>query len=162
MSCAGCIKRQLFAGSRCSALRQTMLPSKTVLWGQPGMGSRAVSPVKAAFCFPVPLLVTQVWVRSRPLPLDFDKSGDAAAPLENTFLPEPFSWEVMPLSCLLALVVLPPALTPTNPCEWRESARLPPTRPPDPDTQSCFSTTERSHPVRQRGTVQGGPRRTAA
>lgn len=54
------------------------------------------SSVEAAFCFPVPLCVQGVHVleslgHSRPGPLNLDKSGDAAAPLENTFLEEPFS-----------------------------------------------------------------------
>lgn len=56
--------------------------------------------------------------QSRPLPLNFGKLGDVAAPLENTFLEEPFSFGVVTLSSFLALWVPPTVLSPTDPCEW--------------------------------------------
>lgn len=103
--------------------------------GQPGMGS-IVSSVEAAFCFPVPLYVQGAHVleslgQSRPLPLNFGKLGDVAAPLENTFLEEPFSFRVVTLSSFLALWVLPTSSYPH---------RL------DPSVQPCVSTAELSHP----------------
>lgn len=87
-----------------------------MLGGQPGLGSIAVRSVEAAFCLPVPLYVQGMHVlESLGQYLNFDKSGDVAAPLENTFLQEPFSLEVMTLSSFLALVVPPTSSYPHEP-----------------------------------------------
>lgn len=84
--------------------------------------------------------------QSTPLPLNWDKSGDVAAALENPFLEEPFSSGVVTLSSFRALQVLPTSSDPHKP---PGVVRGGPATPYIIGSQRavCLSTAELSHPL---------------
>lgn len=83
--------------------------------------------------------------QSRPLPLNWDKSGGVAAALENPFLEETFSG-VATLSSFRALQVLPTSSDPHKP---PGVVRGGPATPYIIGSQCavCLSTAELSHPL---------------